>query len=93
MYVAWLLFCLGILAVGEIKLVCQSSLSLSLSAKLTSGRRLGWAGLQLCQSGCLFGVTILRKCCGQTDEKINTCKRDVRVKASAFIYRIFFSLQ
>lgn len=62
-YVAWLLFCLGILVVGEIKLVCQSSLSLSFSAKLTWGRRLGWAGLQLWQSACLFGVTILWSDC------------------------------
>lgn len=41
----------GILAVGEIKLACQSSLGLSFSAKLTSGSRLGWAGLQLWQTG------------------------------------------
>lgn len=76
-------FCLGIL---EIKLVCQSRLSLSFLAKLTSGRRLGRAGPQLRQPGCLFGVTILRKCCGQTAEKIITRKRSARLQASAFFF-------
>lgn len=42
MHVAWLLFCLGILAVGEIKLGCQSSLSLILSK--ANLRQKAWLG-------------------------------------------------
>lgn len=37
----------------------RQPVSLSFSTKPTSGKRLGWAGLQLLQLGCLFGVTIL----------------------------------
>lgn len=37
----------------------RQPVSLSFSTKLTSGKRLGWAGLQLLPLGCLFGVTIL----------------------------------
>lgn len=90
----------GLLLFGDISSgtdkarMSKQPVSLSFSTKLTSGRRLGWAGLQLWQSGCLFGVTILWKCCGQTAEKINTFKWDIRVKTSAFIWRnISFHLQ
>lgn len=51
MYVARLLFCFGNISSGRVKLACQSSLGLSFSAKLTSGSRLGWAGLKLWQTG------------------------------------------
>lgn len=56
--------------------------SFSFSTKLTLGKRLGWAGLKLLSLGCLFGVTILWKFCGQTTEGKNASGKNVTQETS-----------